>query len=107
MCRMFPQTNPDLILYEKKITEDPDPHPLLIVSTSTCLSEVWEALLVKTEANKAMNALLVSAVTTPPDTIGCDPVFLIQPFTSNVGAETPRVVFDASCKCHFRWVCLF
>lgn len=57
--------------------------------------------MVKTETNKAMNAsaLPVPAVTKSPDATGCAPVFLIQPFTSNAGAETPCIAFDASCKC--------
>lgn len=60
-------------------------------------------LLVKSEADKAMNAS-ASPITKSPGAIALQickcidaPVFLIQPFTSNVGVETARVVFD---KCH-------
>lgn len=45
------------------------------------------------------SALPVSAVTKSPDAIGGAPAFLIQPFTSHVGAETPHIAFDTSCKC--------
>lgn len=65
--------------------------------------------MVRTEANKAMNAsaLPVSAVTKSPDAIGCAPVFIfllslfLFPVTSSVGVETPCVVFYPSCKCQF------
>lgn len=66
-------------------------------------------LLVKTEANKAMNvsALPVSAVTKSPDAIAGAPVFLVQPFTHNTGMETPGIASGVSCTASFRWVLPF
>lgn len=66
-------------------------------------------LLVKTEANKAMNvsALPVSAVTKSPDAIAGAPVFPVQPFTHNTGVETPGIASGVSCTASFRWVLPF